>query len=97
VSKEAQDDKPLTRDFVILNRYGMHARPAAMFVKTASRYDADVVVEKDGNQVSGRSIMGMMTLEASKGSRLRVTASGPDAAAVIGEIEKLIKSKFDED
>jgi len=81
----------------ILNQYGIHARPAALFVKTASRYDADVYVEKDDNKVSGKSIMGLMTLEASHGSILRVSAEGPDAEQVLDEIQALVESKFDEE
>ncbi|MBN2300954.1 MAG: HPr family phosphocarrier protein [Lentisphaerae bacterium] len=87
----------ITREFEILNQYGIHARPAALFVKTASRYDADVIVEKDGNKVSGKSIMGMMTLEAFRGAKLKVTAEGEDAIEVLDELQALIESKFDED
>lgn len=87
----------LARELEILNQYGIHARPAALFVKTASRYDADIYVEKNGNRVSGKSIMGLMTLEASRGSRLRVIAEGPDAEAALDELVDLIKRGFDED
>lgn len=87
----------LTRDFVVGNQYGIHARPAALFVKTASRFDCDVSVEKDGNRVSGKSIMGLMTLEASCGTVLKVTAAGPDAERALNEIQALIQGKFGED
>lgn len=87
----------LTHEFTILNKLGIHARPAAMFVKTASRFDADIMVEKDGNKVSGKSIMGLMTLEASQGSNLKVTIEGSDAEEMLREIQALIESKFDED
>lgn len=97
MSNRATGASGLTRTFEILNQYGIHARPAALFVKTASRYDADVFVEKDGNRVSGKSIMGLMTLEASRGSKLVVTADGPDAEAVLDELEQLIDRRFDED
>lgn len=86
----------LTRDFVLRNQYGMHARPAALFVKTVSRFDADVTVEKDGLSVSGKSIMGLMTLEAGLGARLTVKVSGQDAEQVLDEVEALIESKFGE-
>jgi len=86
-----------SRELKITNQYGIHARPAALFVKTAARYDADVTVEKDGNQVSGKSIMGLMTLEASKGSKLTVSADGEDADEVLDELQALVESKFDED
>lgn len=87
----------LVREFEILNRYGIHARPAALFVKEASRFDADITVEKDGSKVSGKSIMGLMTLEASHGSKLKVTVQGSDAEKMLDKLQLLINSKFDED
>ena len=68
-----------TREFTLINKYGLHVRPAGLFAKIASRYDADVQVEKDGNVVSGKSIMALMTLEAVNGTVLKVTADGPQA------------------
>ena len=85
----------ITREFTLLNRYGMHVRPAGLFAKTASRFDADVEVEKDGNAVSGKSIMALMTLEATCGTVLKVTASGPQAVEVLDELEALVARKFD--
>ncbi len=85
----------ITREFKLLNKYGMHVRPAGLFAKTASRFDADVEVEKDGNIVSGKSIMALMTLEATCGTVLKVTATGPEAADVMEELEALIGRKFD--
>ena len=87
----------LIRKLEIVNQYGIHARPAALFVKTAQRYDADVYVEKGDNRVSGKSIMGMMTLEASRGSVLKVIAEGEDAEQALDELQALIENKFDED
>ncbi|OGV61283.1 MAG: phosphocarrier protein HPr [Lentisphaerae bacterium RIFOXYC12_FULL_60_16] len=87
----------ITREFTIRNQYGIHARPAALFVKTCSRFESDVVVEKDGNRVSGKSIMGMMTLEASCSSVIVVTADGADAEQVLNELQRLIENKFDEE
>ena len=86
-----------SRDMVLLNRYGMHVRPAGLFAKVASRFKADVKVEKDGdgNVVSGKSIMALMTLEAVCGSTLTVTATGPEAENVLDELEALVKRKFD--
>ena len=89
------ETEKLTREFKLLNRYGMHVRPAGLFAKVASRFDADVEVEKDGNVVSGKSIMALMTLEATCGAVLKVTASGPQAAEVLDELEALIGRKFD--
>jgi phosphocarrier protein len=73
----------------------MHVRPAGLFVKMASRYDADVEVEKDGNVVSGKSIMALMTLEATCGTVLKVTASGPQAKEALDNLEDLVARKFD--
>jgi len=97
VSETGQGTAKLTRKFEILNQYGIHARPAALFVKTSSRFDSEVTVEKDGNQVSGKSIMGLMTLEASRGAKLIVTAEGSDAEQVLDELQALLERKFDED
>jgi len=98
VSNGDQMLNDLTRDFEIRNQYGIHARPAALFVKTASRFDADITVEKDGNRVSGKSIMGLMTLEAGRGAMLRITVSGVDGEEALDDLEALIvERKFDED
>ena len=86
-----------TRDFTILNRLGLHARPSAMFVKVCSRFKCDVWVEKDGEQVNGKSIMGLMMLAAGLGSKLKITCEGSDADKALVEIEAIILRKFDED
>ena len=88
------DDK-LTKELTLQNKYGMHVRPAGLFAKIASRFNADVEVEKDGNVVSGKSIMALMTLEAVCGTTLRVTAMGPQAREVLEELEALVSRKFD--
>ena len=85
------------KDLVILNKLGMHARPSARFVKISNRYKADIFVEKDGEQVNGKSIMGLMMLAAGQGSKLRVTAEGPDAQAAIADLEQLVQTRFDEE
>jgi phosphocarrier protein HPr len=98
VSDNGKNDGILSRKVEIGNQYGIHARPAAMIVKTASRFRADVTIERDGNRVSGKSIMGLMTLEAGRGSVLRVTASGADGEEALDNLEALIVGrKFDED
>ena len=86
-----------TREITLVNKYGLHVRPAGLFAKVASRFKADVKVEKDhdGNVVSGKSIMALMTLEAVCGSTLTVTATGPEADRVLDELEALVKRKFD--
>ncbi len=88
-------DSKETKELVLLNKYGLHVRPAGLFAKIASRFDADVEVEKDGNVVSGKSIMALMTLEAVCGTKLVVTATGPQAHDVLVELEALVQRKFD--
>jgi len=95
--KLTDDGSIMTRDFVVLNKLGIHARPAALFVKTANRFSCEIFVEKDGEKVNGKSIMGLMMLAAGPGSRLRIHAEGQDASAALAELETLIKRKFDED
>lgn len=89
--------KELARDLVVSNKLGVHARPAAMFVKIANRFSSEIFVEKDGETVNGKSIMGLMMLAAGPGSKLHVTACGSDAAEALAELEALLKRKFDED
>jgi phosphocarrier protein len=95
--KTARTDQRLVRELVIQNRYGLHARPAALFVKTSNRYKAEVWVEKDGEEVNGKSIMGLMMLAAGHGSKLIVSAAGSDAEKFLKEIEELVASRFHED
>ena len=85
------------KDFTILNKLGIHARPAAQFVKTANRFQADIFVEKDGEEVDGKSIMGLMMLAAGHGSIISVSADGFDAEAALEAIADLIIRKFEED
>ena len=92
---ENMSEEKMTREITLVNKYGLHVRPAGLFAKIASRYDADVEVEKDGNVVSGKSIMALMTLEAVHGTVLKVSASGPDAQEVLDELEALAARKFD--
>jgi phosphocarrier protein HPr len=87
----------MTKDFHVLNKLGIHARPAAMFVKTANRFACDIFVEKDGEKVNGKSIMGLMMLAAGPGSKVTVHAHGHDASQALAELETLINRKFDEE
>jgi len=80
-----------------VNRCGLHARPAAQFVQAASRFRADVWVEKGSTQVNGKSILGLVMLGANKGSKLRIRVEGQDADEAMREIERLIQSWLDED
>lgn len=85
-----------TQEFTISNKLGMHARPAAQFVKRASKYKCNVWVEKDDEQVNGKSIMGLMMLAAGHGAKIIVTAEGADAEAAVKELGSLIQSGFDD-
>lgn len=89
--------KSAVREFKILNKFGIHARPAALFVKTVSQFQSDVTVEREGMTASGKSIMGLLTLEGYQGSVLKITAVGPDADAALAAVGELIAKKFYED
>jgi phosphocarrier protein HPr len=81
----------------ICNQRGLHARAAARFVKTAGQFDAEVVVRKNGTEVSGRSIMGLMMLAAAPGTVIELAATGRQAEAAMSALIKLIECKFDEE
>jgi phosphocarrier protein len=80
----------------IVNRAGMHARPAAELVKLAGSFAADIRLEKDGLQVNGKSIMGVLMLAAEKGSRLRILANGHDAEDAVDALVGLVGRGFGE-
>jgi len=85
-----------TREFTVTNKLGIHARPAAQFVKTASRFSCDIQVEKDDEQADGKSIMGLMMLAAGHGSVLTITAEGDDADDALTALGGLIERNFEE-
>ena len=87
----------LSRSVAIVNQRGLHARAAARFVKLAAAFKADVSVAKNGTEVSGLSIMGLMMLAAGPGTTIEIRASGKDAAAALAALETLIANKFDEE
>ena len=87
----------IEKEVTIVNRLGLHARPAAMFVRIASRHRAEVWVAKEGEEINGKSIMGLMMLAAGQGSKLRIRCDGPDADKAMEELEELIKAGFNED
>ncbi len=87
----------IEKEIPIVNRLGLHARPAAMFVRIASRYRSEVWVSKEGEEVNGKSIMGLMMLAAGQGSKLRIRCEGVDAEKAMEELEALINAKFNED
>jgi phosphocarrier protein HPr len=84
------------RTFLIVNTLGLHARAAAQLVQAANRYHSSVVVEKDGIEVNGKSIMGVLTLAAAKGTQIVVRCEGEDAAAAMGSLAALIENGFGE-
>ncbi len=86
----------LERSFTIVNSLGLHARPAALIVQTANRFRSDVQFEKDGLQINAKSIMGVLTLAAGKGSVVVVSCEGEDAAAAIEALAKVFESGFGE-
>ncbi len=81
----------------IRNKLGLHARAARLFVETVNKYDAEVRITKDGQTVSGESIMGIMMLAAEQGSLIDVTTSGPQAGEALEAIRNLLDSRFNED
>jgi len=81
----------------VVNSLGLHARPASMLVKLTTQFEAEIYVQKDSDKVNGKSIMGVITLAAGKGSMLKFLAEGPDAGEAIRKIEELFASKFGED
>ncbi len=96
LSSNSESERKCSKELTILNPLGMHARPSARFVKVSNQFKSEIWVEKDGEQVNGKSIMGLMMLAAGQGSKLRVTAEGPDAEKALEEIETLVQGHFDE-
>lgn len=95
--KTSSENQTLVKELKIINKLGLHARPAAMFVRAANRYTCDIFVEKENETVNGKSIMGLMMLAAGYGSTIRINASGADAEKAMQELEDLIQRKFDEE
>lgn len=85
-----------TQEITITNKLGIHARPAAQFVKTANGFDAEITVEKDGEEIDGKSIMGLMMLAAGHGSVLTITTEGPQAQEAIEALISLIQRDFED-
>ncbi len=96
-NRDTTGDPVRVREVTIVNKLGMHARPAALFVRAASQFASEIEVEKDGERVNGKSIMGLMMLAAGKGSRLRILAKGPDAEAALDKLESLVSSGLGEE
>src|SRR5256886_17026337 len=94
-SRAAPGEK-IEKEISIANRLGLHARPAAMFVRIASRHRSEIWVCKEGEEVNGKSIMGLMMFAAGQGSKLHIRWEGPDADKAMEEIQALIKAWFNE-
>ncbi|MGB1110199.1 MAG: HPr family phosphocarrier protein [Gammaproteobacteria bacterium] len=86
----------LAKEVTIINKLGLHARAAAKFVGVASRFSADISLEKNGRAVNGKSIMGVMMLAAGQGSVLELSAEGEDEQSAVEALEALIDNRFDE-
>jgi len=86
----------MEKEFVVKNRLGLHARPAALFVQTTGRFKSSVKVRKGDQEVDGKSIMGLMMLAAEEGAQIKVLADGPDEAEVVSALEKLFVNRFNE-
>ena len=87
----------VTKELSIINRLGLHARAAAQFVKTANQYSSEITIEKEGEQVNAKSIMGILMLAAACGSRITVTIDGDDAEKAMTSIEEMVNDGFGED
>ncbi len=85
------------RELVVQNKKGIHARPAAQFVRVANKFTCEIFVEKDGERINGKSIMGLMMLAAGPGSKLIIFCEGDDGPAALDDLEDLFKRKFDEE
>jgi phosphocarrier protein len=95
-STNPASDAKLSKELIVQNKMGIHARPAAMIVRITNKFKAEVFVEKEEEQVNGKSIMGLMMLAAAKGSTVKFIVSGDDAALMLSELEALFDKKFDE-
>jgi len=86
-----------SEDVVVENELGLHARPAALFTRTATRFKSEVMVGKDGSHINGKSILGVMMLAAYQGTTLTIQADGEDEREAVQALVDLVKSKFGED
>jgi phosphocarrier protein HPr len=84
------------KNFIVKNRLGLHARPAALFVQTTNKFKASVKVRKGDQEVDGKSIMGLMMLAAEEGSKLLIRADGADEQDVLSSLDKLFTDRFGE-
>ena len=94
---EAPEKVVVEKKFVIRNKLGLHARPAALLVRTANRFKSEIVIQKGKNKVNGKSIMGVMMLAAGPGSQITIRIVGSDAVRAMAEFEKLLEQNFGEE
>lgn len=87
----------MEKTYTINNRLGLHARPASLFVKTTSKFQSQVKIVKDGQEIDGKSIMGLLMLAAGPGTILKITAEGPDEQQVLQSLDDLFNRRFDDD
>ncbi|MCD6427507.1 MAG: HPr family phosphocarrier protein [Caldisericaceae bacterium] len=87
----------LKKDFIIQNKVGLHARPASLFVQTANKFKSNITVEKDGNKVNAKSILGILSLGAEKGAHITIEIEGEDEEAAMQALTQLIGSNFGEE
>lgn len=87
----------LTREVEVINKLGMHARPASMFVRTAMPFSSTITVKKGDEIVDGKSIMGLMTFAATMGTKINITVEGDDAESCLDALEQLFLDKFNEE
>lgn len=93
----SMDNETQEKTFTINNRLGLHARAASRFVQIANKFEAEITVEKDGQEVNGKSIMGILILAAACGTEVVIRASGEEAAEAVQTLGELIERGFDED
>jgi phosphocarrier protein len=91
------DAQTIVREFKVENKYGIHARPAALLVKVAGKFACEILIGKKGSEVSAKSIMGLLTIEGHQGAKLQVQAIGEDAEEAIAGIAELFENKFFEE
>ena len=97
MSKKKNSDSVVSKDVVVQNQLGLHARPASMFVKTATKFASEIMVEKEGESVNGKSIMGLMMLGAAPGTTIELVVEGRQAKAAVQAVARLVESRFGED
>lgn len=83
-------ERTVKKDIVIKNRQGLHARPAALFVQVANKFESEITVRKEDEEINGKSIMGILMLGAEQGSQVCIKATGPDAKEAVLELEKIL-------